>query len=254
MTESDWLASDNAAELIRWLLTVREGCWIGQEVPDGFALPLRGRWGARKLRLYAVAVSRACCYDPPQPPPMPSGCLELAQDWAEAAADSTSESTPGWVRGLWVSAIDPASAARQAADYKPRHPLAVHFVREVFGNPFCPVAVDPAWLAWQGGTIPRLAQAIYDDRAFDRLPILADALEEAGCTEEEVLRHCRGQERCPYCLEHPGQSWGFVNSHRALLWCGQCNGGSLRNGSGWIRLRGPHVRGCWVVDLLTGRA
>jgi hypothetical protein len=65
------------------------------------------------------------------------------------------------------------------------------YVRDIFVNPFHPVALDRAWLAWRDGTIPKLAQGIYDDRAFDRLPILADALEEAGCTNADILRHCR---------------------------------------------------------------
>jgi hypothetical protein len=83
-------------------------------------------------------------------------------------------------------------------------------LRCIFGAiPFRPVALDPAYLTRDGGTIPRLAQAIYDDRAFDRLPILADALEEAGCTNADILDHCR----------QPG----------------------------------PHVLGCWVVDLLLGK-
>jgi hypothetical protein len=53
---------------------------------------------------------------------------------------------------------------------------------------------DPAqgWLAWNGGTILKVAQAIYDDRRFEDMPILADALEEAGCTNEGILSHCRG--------------------------------------------------------------
>jgi hypothetical protein len=82
-------------------------------------------------------------------------------------------------------------------------------LRDIFGNPFRRIALDPAWLIWQGGTIPILAKAIYDERNFDHLPILADALEEAGCHDTDILGHCR----------HPG----------------------------------PHVRGCWVVDLLTER-
>jgi hypothetical protein len=49
----------------------------------------------------------------------------------------------------------------------------------------------PEWLAWQNGTIPRLAEAIYAEEAFDRLPFLADALEEAGCTDTDILDHCR---------------------------------------------------------------
>jgi hypothetical protein len=67
----------------------------------------------------------------------------------------------------------------------------VRLLRDLFGNPFRPVALDPAWWAWRDGTIPKLAQAIYDDRAFDRLPILADALEDAGCTDGDILNHCR---------------------------------------------------------------
>jgi hypothetical protein len=65
-------------------------------------------------------------------------------------------------------------------------------LQDVFGNPYRPLIADPAWLAWRDGTIPGLARAIYDKRAFERLPILGDALEEAGCTDALVLEHCRG--------------------------------------------------------------
>jgi hypothetical protein len=64
-------------------------------------------------------------------------------------------------------------------------------LRDLFGNPFRPCAVDPFWLMWNGGTVPKLAQAIYEDRRFSDLPILADALEEAGCTDNDILNHCR---------------------------------------------------------------
>jgi hypothetical protein len=65
-------------------------------------------------------------------------------------------------------------------------------LREILGNPFRPVALASALLRWDNGTIPKIAQTIYDDWAFDRLPILADALEEAGCTNADILGHCRG--------------------------------------------------------------
>jgi hypothetical protein len=61
-------------------------------------------------------------------------------------------------------------------------------LRDLFGIPFRPVGVDPAWLT---PAVVELAQAIYDDRAFDRLPELADALEEAGCLDADILAHCR---------------------------------------------------------------
>jgi hypothetical protein len=67
----------------------------------------------------------------------------------------------------------------------------LNLLLDIFGNPFRPVAVDPSCLTWNAGTVVQLAQAIYADRAFDRLPILADALEDAGCHNAEILAHCR---------------------------------------------------------------
>lgn len=64
-------------------------------------------------------------------------------------------------------------------------------LRELFGNPFRQVSVDSFCLVWNDGTIPKVAQGIYDEQAFDRLPILADALEESGCTNQDCLQHCR---------------------------------------------------------------
>ena len=65
-------------------------------------------------------------------------------------------------------------------------------LREVVGNPFRPSPyIGTACLAWNDGAIPKIAWGIYNDRAFDRLPILADALEEAGCSDVAVLQHCR---------------------------------------------------------------
>jgi hypothetical protein len=86
----------------------------------------------------------------------------------------------------------------------------IPLARDVFGNQLtCPV-VDPAWLRWNEGTISRWALSVYNGRAFDELPVLADAFEEAGCIDARILGHLRGP--------------------------------------------GPHVRGCWVLDLALGRA
>jgi hypothetical protein len=68
------------------------------------------------------------------------------------------------------------------------HGQLASLMRCVYGNPFRPVTLDPSWLT---ATVTCLAQAIYADRAFDRLPILADALEDAGCTNQDILAHCR---------------------------------------------------------------
>lgn len=77
---------------------------------------------------------------------------------------------------------------------------------EMFVNPFRRTTTDPSWVT---STVTGLAEGIYADRAFDRMPILADALEDAGCDNADILAHCRGD--------------------------------------------GPHVRGCWVVDLILGK-
>jgi hypothetical protein len=63
--------------------------------------------------------------------------------------------------------------------------------REIVGNPFRHVTIDPAWRKWGDGTVSKLAETIYDERAFERMPILADALEDAGCDNADVLAHCR---------------------------------------------------------------
>jgi hypothetical protein len=65
-------------------------------------------------------------------------------------------------------------------------------LRDIFGPlPFRPILLDLAWLTWNNGTVRRLAQTICDERAFDRMLILADALEEAGCDNADILNHCR---------------------------------------------------------------
>jgi hypothetical protein len=65
-------------------------------------------------------------------------------------------------------------------------------LRDLFGPlPFRPVTCSSMVFSWNDSMVPRIAQAVYDERAFDGLPILADALEDAGCDNEEVIRHCR---------------------------------------------------------------
>src|SRR5438093_13292782 len=67
----------------------------------------------------------------------------------------------------------------------------VEFLRDIFGNPFRPVKIDAAW---QTPTVIQLAEAIYEDRSYGRLPELADAFQEAGCSDADILGHCRGPE------------------------------------------------------------
>jgi hypothetical protein len=71
-------------------------------------------------------------------------------------------------------------------------PNQADLLRDIIGPLlFRPMTVDSSWLAWNGGTVVQLAQSIYEDRRFGHLPILGDALEEAGCTDLDILGHCR---------------------------------------------------------------
>jgi hypothetical protein len=58
--------------------------------------------------------------------------------------------------------------------------------------PYHAAALDPAWLLWEGGQVLSLARTVYEERRWQDLPVLADALEEAGCRDEQILEHCRG--------------------------------------------------------------
>ena len=65
-------------------------------------------------------------------------------------------------------------------------------LRDVFGNPFRPEVLQRHWRTANAGAAVHLARAIYDEGTFDRLPFLADALEDAGCDSAALLDHCRG--------------------------------------------------------------
>lgn len=87
----------------------------------------------------------------------------------------------------YVAAGDPVS------DPGPEKAVQADLARCIFGPlAFRPITIDPAWLSWNDNTVRRIAQRIYDERKFEDMPVLADALEESGCSNQEVLEHCRG--------------------------------------------------------------
>ena len=69
-----------------------------------------------------------------------------------------------------------------------RDRVCAELLREVFGNPHRPVRFDPAW---RTDTAVAIARQMYDSREFSAMPILADALQDAGCDSDELLNHCR---------------------------------------------------------------
>lgn len=141
-------------------------------------------------------------------------CLanQFAPDGRRHSASATVESAVAGVSGalrmaVWRSPLERQRATREARTVR------ANLLRDVFGNPFRPVALAPAWSTT---TVVALAQAAYDERLLPsghldpaRLAILSDALEEAGCSNANLLSH--------------------------------------------LRLSNPHVRGCFVVDALLGK-
>ena len=85
------------------------------------------------------------------------------------------------------------AALLSCADSSPRLESldAVDLLREIFVNPFRTVIVDPTWLAHEGGFVAKRARAVYQENRFDELPLVADALARAGCTDAAILSHCR---------------------------------------------------------------
>jgi hypothetical protein len=80
------------------------------------------------------------------------------------------------------------AAAAAASDATDERLAQCHLLRCIFGNPFQPVTLDPAWLTPR---VLKLAQSIYEERAFERMPEWAAALEGAGSHDAEIVSHCR---------------------------------------------------------------
>lgn len=81
-----------------------------------------------------------------------------------------------------------ARAAREAAERRGQSEL----LRELLGNPFQPMALAPDWLRWHDGAVGRVARAIDEEETYEQMPVLGDALEDAGCDDREILDHLRG--------------------------------------------------------------
>jgi hypothetical protein len=119
---------------------------------------------------------------------------KIATAFARQAMQGNVGMGAGAVRHAAAVARPSAFAAAQGVLLAVVPEVAVQAIKEIIGNPFRPQTIDRSWLTWNERTIPLLAQAIYDERAFDRLPILADALEDANCTNPDILEHLRGPE------------------------------------------------------------
>jgi hypothetical protein len=150
----------------------------------------------RKLRLFACAVCRR----------LPVSMLdeknrvavEAAERYAEGMIPKRELKRLSKLSGLaWLGQLEArgwlAQGVGQLNHEDPVHSMAVaaEALREVVGNPFRPVARRHAWLRANGGLVGRLVESARAEQDFAVLPVLADALEDAGCQETALLEHCR---------------------------------------------------------------
>lgn len=105
-------------------------------------------------------------------------------DWAASGVAYGATAEPD----LAALAATRCAVARDRTGIGTEHAAQARLLREVLGNPFRPVGFDPAWRTPPAVAIARTA---YEERRFEALPILADALEEAGCRDVAILEHCR---------------------------------------------------------------
>src|SRR5262249_24535626 len=219
-----------AADAVQGAVAIRERCrmteaeWLACANPTPMLEFLRGKASDRKLRLFASACCRRLWHIVTQERSRKAiemleryvdgqtGQIELSRAVRGAERDAASSCGRGFVYDAVAAVIaagDPNTTSVDAAILAAHNAtnaaggLSLHrrtaeqssqaqFLRCIIGNPFRPVAIAPPWLAWNDGTVRKIAQAIYDDRAFDRMPVLADALEDAGCDAADLLAHCRG--------------------------------------------------------------
>ena len=170
MTEDMWLLSKNGFRLF-------ESVW---------------RQSERKSRLFVIA----CC----RTSPYVNGLILKALNIAEQGGDPMESESDGTLTDQQEELLHIAQGMSQPELWEdmprmleailPQNQEYAMFLRDIFGNPFRPVTLLPEW---RTSTVLALATGIYEEKAFDRMPILADALQDSGCTNEDILNHCRSE-------------------------------------------------------------
>ncbi len=207
MTQQDWFTSTDPQAMLDAVRDLRlcEKCGnvsaIGTDPTRCRACltdhVCKVRVSDRKLRLFACAVARL---------KRPGEDVEVALSCVEAGQPNHNfNDADSRERGLFWKVCRSDEAARLAAAAYPDADVAA-LLREIVGNLWKPVTLAPSWLT---PPVLALARDAYESRDFSALPVLWDALSEAGCQDERIRLHC---------------------------------------------LEPLHVRGCWLIDLLTGNA
>jgi hypothetical protein len=188
---AEWFADGTVgtAELLRVVDSLRSALDL-----------LEGSWrasrGAERIALHPEHTALALAFQVVRPEAPKAAWYASSNAYLDAAA----------ILHPYLPPSDPALSATRAAEERAQTVL----LRDIFGPLLHrPMGFHPDWRTYNGDTVSNLARTIYAEQVFDRAPILADALEDAGCDNAELLGHLRGP--------------------------------------------GPHVRGCWALDLVLGK-
>ncbi|HEY7155523.1 MAG TPA: hypothetical protein VH575_16290 [Gemmataceae bacterium] len=192
MTEAEWLACTDPMPMLEFL----------QNKPSD-----------RKLRLFAVA----CCWSilPFSTDERHRKVIEVVERFADGEATNEEldsawtacRDTPGEAhraaraaaamaatRTSGVRSVARAVALANGEDAQATaDSVQVNLLHDIFCNPFRPITFDPAWLTWHEDLLVSMAQQMYDSRDFNDMPVLGDAMEEAGCQDQDILDHCRSR-------------------------------------------------------------
>ncbi len=221
--------------------SMSEAKWLASTESDGLLFLLDGKASERELRLFCCACVRRVWYRLRRADAS-RRAVEVAEEFADEqrTEQDLAHSLLEAERAMETASLGKKQNALRAAAWCVRRPMdasslarsvawgvvlasqeaqdvelaaQAHLLRDVFGNPFRPRSIDPVC---HTPTVKAIAEAAYEERTspaghldLARLAVLADALEEAGCTDADILSHCR----------EPG----------------------------------PHVRGCWALDLALGK-
>ena len=217
MTEAEWLACEDPMPMLAFL----SGCGAERKMRLFTVACARLVWDrlTEDITRDAVAAAERCADGVPWETELKQFCDALYRHPVERGRAARANGFTLWTSeelAAYFTALKATAARCGLAQWSsgiawpqavtltgPQQPA---LLRDIFGNPFRPVTFSPNW---RTDTAVTRARTMYESRDFSAMPILADALQDAGCDSADILTHCRSD--------------------------------------------GPHVRGCWVVDLVLGK-
>lgn len=176
MTEQEWLACDWYRPMVEFIF----------DHPKGNRLSLYVRacsdlWNTFPDEVRKMAIQQAPSYT--DETRMREEVEGEFIGWENRTPTSSAEAwTPAHLMSVGILLAQPNRNGHEC-------PTLCNLLRCIFGNPFHPIILNPHWLT---PTVTALAALIHEERQFDKMPLLGDALEEAGCDIVDVLKHCRG--------------------------------------------------------------